>query len=124
MRLAMSDTGAMPRPTAATSGPLAGIRVLDITNVVLGPLATQILGDYGADVIKVESPAGDLMRGGSIARHVGMASMCLDLRQPDGQAVLRRIVPSCDVLVHNMRVEAIERLGFGYRAVASTRMLC
>ncbi|HEX4112109.1 MAG TPA: CoA transferase [Stellaceae bacterium] len=114
------------------AGPLAGIRVLDMTAVVLGPLATQILGDYGAEVIKVESPAGDLMRAGSIARHPGMASvflnlnrnkrsLCLDLRQPEGAAVLRRIVPRCDVLVHNMRVEAIERLGFGYKAVAALR---
>jgi formyl-CoA transferase len=113
-------------------GPLAGIRVLDMTNVVLGPLATQILGDYGADVIKVESPAGDLMRGGSYMKRPGMASvfmnlnrnkrsLCLDLRKPEAVAALRRIVPSCDVLVHNMRVEAIERLGFGYEAVNALR---
>jgi formyl-CoA transferase len=124
-------------PSAVSSdlsetGPLAGIRVLDMTAVVLGPLATQILGDYGAEVIKVESPAGDLMRGGSATRRPGMASvflslnrnkrsLCVDLRQPDGVAVLRRIVPSCDVLVHNMRIEAMERLGFGYDAVAALR---
>jgi crotonobetainyl-CoA:carnitine CoA-transferase CaiB-like acyl-CoA transferase len=117
-------------PEAA--GPLSGIRVLDMTAVVLGPLATQTLGDYGADVIKVESPAGDLIRTGSATRHPGMASMflglnrnkralCIDLRQPEGVAILRRIVPGCDVLVHNMRVEAIERLGFGYGAVTALR---
>src|SRR6185312_7949901 len=117
---------------AKRGGPLAGIRVLDITNVVLGPLATQILGDYGADVIKVESPDGDLMRGGSIAKRPGMASvfltlnrnkrsLCIDLRQPDGVVALRRLVPGCDVLVHNMRVEAIERLGFGYKNVAALK---
>jgi formyl-CoA transferase len=118
--------------TAQSPGPLAGIRVLDMTAVVLGPLATQTLGDFGAEVIKVESPAGDLMRSGSISVHPGMTSiflglnrnkrsLCIDLRQPDGAAVLRRIVPGCDVLVHNMRVEAIERLGFGYNAVAALR---
>ncbi|HXE17860.1 MAG TPA: CoA transferase [Stellaceae bacterium] len=124
----MSNSG----NAASKGGPLAGIRVLDITNVVLGPLATQILGDYGADIIKVESPDGDLMRGGSIAKRPGMASvfltlnrnkrsLCIDLRQPDGVAALRRLVPSCDVVAHNMRVEAIERLGFGYKDVAAIR---
>jgi formyl-CoA transferase len=122
----------MSRSSPEAAGPLVGIRVLDITNVVLGPLATQILGDYGAEIIKVESPAGDLMRGGSFMRHPGMASvflnlnrnkrsLCIDLRQPEGAAALRRVVPGCDVLVHNMRVEAIERLGFGYDAVAAMR---
>ncbi len=128
-------SGAKPSPKGVTpdnAGPLAGIRVLDMTAVVLGPLATQTLGDYGAEVIKVESPAGDLMRSGSYTRRPGMASvfltlnrnkrsLCVDLRQPEGAAVLRRIVPSCDVLVHNMRVEAIERLGFGYEAVRALR---
>ena len=119
-------------PMAPNAGPLAGIRVLDMTAVVLGPLATQILGDYGAEVIKIESPAGDLMRGGSATRRPGMASvflslnrnkrsLCIDLQQPDGVAALRRIVPRCDVLVHNMRVAAMERLGFGYGAVAALR---
>jgi len=120
------------RAIPAAAGPLSGIRVLDMTAVVLGPLATQTLGDYGADVIKVEKPAGDLMRTGSATRHPGMASvflglnrnkrgLCVDLRQPEGAAILRRIVPGCDVLVHNMRVEAIERLGFGYDAVKALR---
>jgi crotonobetainyl-CoA:carnitine CoA-transferase CaiB-like acyl-CoA transferase len=128
-------TTSAPSPERATpepAGSLAGIRVLDLSAVVLGPLATQILGDYGAEVIKVESPAGDLMRGGSVARHKGMASvflglnrnkrsLCVDLGRPEGVAVLRRIVPSCDVLVHNMRIEAIERLGFGYGSVVALR---
>jgi crotonobetainyl-CoA:carnitine CoA-transferase CaiB-like acyl-CoA transferase len=129
----MTTDGSSPIAAAAESGgPLAGIRVLDLSAVVLGPLATQTLGDYGAEVIKVESPSGDLMRGGSIARHPGMGaiflglnrnkrSLCVDLRQVEGVAVVRRIVPSCDVLVHNMRVEAIERLGFGYESVAALR---
>lgn len=111
------------------NGALAGIRVLDLTSVVLGPLATQILGDYGADVIKVESPAGDLMRANGVSLHRGMSSiflainrnkrsLCIDLQKPDGASVLRELIPRVDVLVHNMRVEAMTRLGFGYEAVA------
>ncbi len=111
------------------SGPLAGIRVLDLTAVVLGPYATQILGDYGAEIIKVESPSGDLMRLNGVSRHRGMSSIfltlnrnkrsiVLDLQTPEGAEVLRRMIPTADVLVHNMRVAAVERLGFGYDAVA------
>jgi crotonobetainyl-CoA:carnitine CoA-transferase CaiB-like acyl-CoA transferase len=113
-----------------SSGPLAGIRVLDLTSVVLGPLATQILGDFGAEIVKVEGPAGDMMRANGVSLHPGMSSiflalnrnkrsLCIDLATPGGAAALRRIVPTIDVLVHNMRVEAIERLGFGYRPVAA-----
>jgi crotonobetainyl-CoA:carnitine CoA-transferase CaiB-like acyl-CoA transferase len=112
------------------SGPLRGIRVLDLTSVVLGPIATQILGDYGADIIKVEGPAGDMMRANGVSLHPGMSSiflalnrnkrsLCLNLALPDGAAVLKRMISSVDVFVHNMRVEAIERLGFGYAAVAA-----
>jgi formyl-CoA transferase len=112
------------------SGPLRGIRVLDLTSVVLGPLATQILGDYGADIIKVEGPSGDMMRSNGVSLHPGMSSiflalnrnkrsLCLNLASPEGAAVLKRMIPSADVLVHNMRVEAIERLGFGYASVAA-----
>jgi formyl-CoA transferase len=114
------------------TGPLAGLRVLDLTAVLLGPLATQILGDYGADVIKVESPAGDLMRLNGVSRNRGMSSiflainrnkrsLCINLQDAGGAAALKRLVPSCDVLVHNMRTEAIERLGFGYEAVKALR---
>ena len=116
----------------AESPPLAGIKVVDFTRYLAGPFCTQILGDYGAEIIKVESPSGDLMRGGSVALHPGMASvylalnrnkrsLCIDLRKPEGAAVLRRVVPSCDVFVHNIRIEAIERLGFGYDSVAALR---
>ncbi len=120
----MTDT-----PIPAATGPLAGIRVLDLTAVLLGPLATQILGDFGADVIKVEGPDGDLMRMNGISLHKGMSSiflaanrnkrsLCIDLKSPEGADALRRLIPTVDVLVHNMRVQAIERLGFGYEAVA------
>jgi len=120
-----SASGPAPAP-----GPLAGIRVLDLSAVVLGPLATQILGDYGADVIKVEPPEGDLMRANGISRRRGMSSifltinrnkrsLALDLKRPEGLAVLQRLLPTVDVLVHNMRTAAIERLGLGYAACAA-----
>lgn len=114
------------------AGPLHGIRVLDLTSVVLGPLATRILGDYGADVIKVESPSGDMMRANGVSRHEGMSSIFLglnrnkrslsiDLRTSEGAEVFARLIPTTDILVHNMRAEAIERLGFGYAAVAAIK---
>ena len=114
--------------TAAT-GPLAGVRILDLTSVVLGPMATQILGDYGAEIIKVEALEGDLMRANGVSRTQGMSSiflalnrnkrsLAIDLKSAQGRAVLERLIPTVDVVVHNMRVAAIERLGFGYERVA------
>lgn len=113
----------------ARSGPLAGVRVLDLCSVVLGPVATQVLADYGADVIKVEAIEGDLMRANGVSRHKGMSSiflsinrnkrsLAIDLKKPEGLATLKKLVPTVDVLVHNMRVPAIERLGLGYEAVS------
>ncbi len=107
------------------SGPLSGIRVLDMTAVVLGPMATHILADYGAEVIKVEPLEGDLIRANGVSVHRGMSSihlalnrnkrsLALDLKSPEGREILQRLIPGVDVLVHNMRVRAIERLGFGY----------
>lgn len=117
---------------AEAQGPLAGVRILDLTSVVLGPLATQILGDYGAEIIKVESLEGDLMRANGVSLHRGMSSIFLainrnkrsiavDLKSAEGREILQRLVPGADVLVHNMRVAAIERLGFGYRAAAELK---
>jgi crotonobetainyl-CoA:carnitine CoA-transferase CaiB-like acyl-CoA transferase len=109
----------------AKPGPLAGIKVLDLTTVVLGPLATQILGDLGAEVIKIESPEGDIMRYAGPARHREMGhvflnlnrnkrSLVLDLKQPEAAPVLLALVRQSDVLMHNMRPQAMARLGFAW----------
>jgi len=111
-------------------GPLAGVRVVDLTAVVLGPVATQILGDLGAEVIKVEPPEGDVMRALGPAKHPGMAayflninrnkkSVVLDLKRPAARAALLRLAATADVLVHNMRPDAARRLGIAYDAVAA-----
>jgi crotonobetainyl-CoA:carnitine CoA-transferase CaiB-like acyl-CoA transferase len=111
------------------SGPLDGFRVVDLTSAVLGPVATQVLGDMGADVIKVEVPGGDFMRQLGPARHAGMAayflninrnkrSVVLDLKSPTGHAALLDLIASADVFVHNMRLSAIDRLGLDYASVA------
>jgi len=112
------------------AGALDGIRVLDLTAVVLGPLATQILGDYGADVVKVEPPEGDLIRTNGVSLHPGMSSIfltlnrnkrsvALDLKKPESAAVMRRLIAWADVLVTNMRPAAMARLGLGYEAAAA-----
>ena len=108
-------------PIAAT-GPLAGVRVLDLTTVVMGPSATQLLGDLGADVVKVEAPDGDTMRRIGPFRHPGMGplflqanrnkrSVVLDLKTPEGKAAALALALRADVLVSNVRPQGLRRLG-------------
>ena len=108
-----------------STGPLAGIQVLDLTSVLFGPYAAQILGDWGADVIKVEPLTGDTWRYSGQFRNRGMSgqfmavnrskrSLALDLKHPDGKAALQRLIKKADVLLSNIRPAALARLGFGY----------
>jgi crotonobetainyl-CoA:carnitine CoA-transferase CaiB-like acyl-CoA transferase len=116
----------------AAAGPLAGVRVVDLTINVLGPQATQILGDMGAEVIKVEAPGGDPMRQMGPARHSGMGafflalnrnkkSVVLDLKQAQDRDTLLRLAAGADVFVHSMRAKAAARLGIAY---ADIRRVC
>jgi crotonobetainyl-CoA:carnitine CoA-transferase CaiB-like acyl-CoA transferase len=111
---------------------LSGIRVVDLTTIVLGPYATQVLGDLGADVIKIESPNGDLFRsvrpGRSPAMGAGYVncnrnkrSVALDLARPEGVEALAAIIATADVVVHNMRPKSLARIGASYEQAAAIK---
>ena len=104
------------------NGALTGTRIIDLTTVLMGPMATRMLGDHGADVIRIESLQGDSTRNGLPARSPGMSgfslnlqrnkrSVALDLKNPAGHEVMMELVATADVLVTNMRAAALERLG-------------
>ncbi|MGE2714041.1 CaiB/BaiF CoA transferase family protein [Mycolicibacterium litorale] len=112
------------------SGPLAGVRVVDLTAMVMGPYCTQIMADMGADVVKVEPPEGDNTRFISVGPAPGMSgvfvnvnrgkrSAVLDLRTDEGKAALRALIADADVFIHSMRAKAIAKLGFAYADVAA-----
>lgn len=111
-------------------GPLAGIRVIDLTAMVMGPYATQIMADMGADVIKIEPPEGDNTRYISVGPAPGMSgvfanvnrgkrSVVLDLRTQDGKAKLNALIGTADVFIHSMRAKAVAKLGFAYADVVN-----
>lgn len=115
---------------ARTSGPLSGVRVIDFTAIYSGPIATAVLGDQGADVIKIEPFEGDLMRRGAPTRN-GVAaafammnrnkrSVVVDARAERGRAMLRRLIDGADVVVENFRPGVMDRLGLGYDSFAES----
>ncbi|MDX8356482.1 CaiB/BaiF CoA transferase family protein [Sphingopyxis terrae] len=112
--------------------PLHGIKVCDLSQIMFGPCGTQVLGDFGADVIKIEKPgSGDISRsidrfaarGAESANYMGMnrnkRSLALDIKSPEGVEVVRTIAKDCDIFVHNFRPGVIERLGLDYEMVKS-----
>jgi crotonobetainyl-CoA:carnitine CoA-transferase CaiB-like acyl-CoA transferase len=117
--------------STTNNGALSGIRVLDMTSVIMGPYATQLLGDLGAEVIKIESRRGDtnrFMGGGPHPEFSGIAlninrnkrSAGIDLKHPDGLAAMKRLLGSCDVFVTNLRPGPLRRMGMDFEAIAAT----
>ncbi|GAA5041206.1 CaiB/BaiF CoA transferase family protein [Streptomyces similanensis] len=127
-----TGTGATPGTAAATSGarPLEGLRVIDLASVIMGPYACQILGDLGADVIKIESPTGDVMRHvhkrdadtiGALALNINRnkRGVRLDLKRPEGRRAALDLIATADALITNMRPRALRKLGLTYEDLAA-----
>ncbi|HXD39142.1 MAG TPA: CoA transferase [Ramlibacter sp.] len=113
---------------SSQGGPLAGLRIIDITEVVMGPSATQMLADLGADVIKVEPPGGDMLRATGPGGRSGAGplflnlnrnkrSIVLDLKQPAGRQAVLKLAETADAIVYNVRPQAMKRLGLDYESV-------
>ncbi|HRF08577.1 MAG TPA: CoA transferase [Xanthobacteraceae bacterium] len=116
----------------ASEGPLAGLKVIDLTSVVMGPVTTQILADYGADVVKIEPLEGDVMRlagpmrspaMGAMFMHAnkGKRSLGLDVKNPKGRAALLKLCADADIFIHNIRGAAMQRLGFGFEEIRAVK---
>jgi crotonobetainyl-CoA:carnitine CoA-transferase CaiB-like acyl-CoA transferase len=114
--------------TSTPRGPLQGVRVIDLTTVMLGPFSTQILGEMGADVIKIEPPGGDIGRWTGVSKNPGMSaaymmkgrnkrSVVLDLKKDEAREPLKRLVETADVFVHNIRPKAAARLRIDYDSI-------
>ena len=115
-----------------SGGPLSGVKVVDLTTVVVGPICTRTLADYGADVIKVEAPGGDLLRTmAEGSRNPGMSgkfinfnrnkrSIGLDLKKPEGHAALLKLIAQADVFVSNVRPEGLARAGLDHATLSKT----
>ena len=112
-------------------GPLSGIRILDLTTMVSGPISTMLLADQGAEVIKIEAPGGDYMRRVGV-KHRGMSSsfltcnrgkrsVCLDIKRPEGSEIIQKLIATSDVLVQNFRPGAIQRMGLSREVVFDIR---
>ena len=122
----------MGSPPAQAFGPLAGLRVIDLTAMVMGPYCTQIMADMGAEVLKIEPPDGDNTRNISVGPAPGMSgvfvnvnrgkrSVVLDLRAQSGVAAMHALLEHADVFIHSMRAKAVAKLGFSYQQVAAIR---
>ncbi len=121
----------LPPDDGLPAGPLEGVRILDLTSMISGPVATMLLGDQGADVVKVEPPGGDLVRAlgpnragltaSFVSANRSKRSLVLDLKTPAGLAALKRLIPTADVFVQNFRPGAIERMGLGEPVVRGLR---
>ena len=106
------------------SGPLSGIKIIDLSSVISGPVATVLLADQGADVIKVEAPQGDIVRRMGLGKNNlspafvsanrGKRSICIDLKAPAGVAIVKKLIADADVFIQNFRPGAIERMGLSY----------
>src|SRR4051794_6538349 len=127
----MTEPSVSTSPTPPT-GPLSGVRVLDLTSVIMGPLATQVLGDQGADVITVERPGTATARVMGAGPHPDLSGVALnllrnkrnivlDLQRPAGRDIALRLAATCDVFVTNLRPGPLDRLGLGYGDVAAVR---
>jgi crotonobetainyl-CoA:carnitine CoA-transferase CaiB-like acyl-CoA transferase len=117
-----------PAPSHWRDGPLAGVRVLELSRVLAGPYAARLLSDLGADVIKIEPPEGDDSRQVAPKRdrgmsglytfaNVGKRNLCVDLRAPEGAALVLELVRESDAVIENYRPGVAERLGIGWSAV-------
>ena len=126
----MSEEQGKQSAGGGRSGPMAGLRILDLTSVMMGPYCTQAFCDMGAEVIKVEAPEGDSSRtippykesgNGGIFTSLNRGKKCivLDLQKPAGRDACIDLARTCDVFIHSMRPQAIERLGLSYAAISN-----